>query len=102
MTIKHWKFLLPLSLLHIFLLFFRIDRQSLWLDEMAGLEAVRGSWSHLWGFFAQVPEQHPFYYLLLRQWLALGSSGVAPRPLSALLAVAKLWASFFLARGVLD
>ncbi|MGH8524801.1 MAG: glycosyltransferase family 39 protein, partial [Gammaproteobacteria bacterium] len=100
--LRAWKLLLPLSLVQAGLLFFHIGRESLWLDEVVNLPASRGTWLQSWEYFTQVPEQHPLYYLLLRAWLHLGSSELALRSLSALFALATVWATFFLARELFD
>jgi mannosyltransferase len=102
MRVRPWISLLPLSIIHAFLLRFRIDKESLWLDEVVNLPASTGSWTQTWEFLKQVPEQHPFYYVLLRGWLTLGSSEVVLRSMSALFALASLWAIFFLTRELFD
>lgn len=94
-------FLIAASLASAVLLALGIDRQSLWLDEVMSLSVTEGSSDALWAFFRQLPEQHPVYYLVLRGWVRLvGSSDAALRALSAVFAVATLWALYPLARRI--
>lgn len=63
------------------------------------LDVITRAWPDAWRFFVALPEQHPFYYLLLGGWVALfGTSEVALRSLSALFALATLWVFFLLVR----
>lgn len=87
-------------LVHALLVIHRLDVQSLWLDEVMSLEAVRGSMANLWAFLRYMPEQHPLYYLLLRGWLVFGESEWALRAFSGLWSLASIAALYFLARRV--
>jgi mannosyltransferase len=66
------------------------------------LDVATRSWERMWAFYVQLPEQHPLYYLILRVWLGMGSSELVLRSLSALFAVASLWALYALARELFD
>lgn len=96
------RFLTALSGVYLALLIFRSGKQSLWLDEVMSLDAARSSWPELMAFLRYLPEQHPLYYLLLRGWLVFGTSEVALRALSAVFAVATLWAFYPLVRRLFD
>src|SRR5437879_4630652 len=91
---RRWRFLVALSAAQLTLLLFHLGRQNLWLDEVTSLDVAQGSWSGALAFFRYLPEQHPLYYLLLRGWLVFGSSEAALRLLSAILAVATVWALY--------
>jgi mannosyltransferase len=97
-----WPFLLPLSGLYLFLLLFRIDRNSLWLDEVMSLSAATATWERMAAFFVALPEQHPLYYLLLRGWLTLGTSELVLRSFSGIFALGSLWLLYVLATRLFD
>jgi uncharacterized membrane protein len=96
------RFLVPLSLVQLFLLVFRSGKQSLWLDEVMSLDVARSSWAQMLAFFRQLPEQHPVYYIVLHYWIPLGTSEAMLRLPSALFAVATLWALYHLAERLFD
>lgn len=98
---QRW-FLITLSLVQGGLLLFRIGRQSLWLDEVMSLDVARSPWPQFFSFFRYLPEQHPLYYLILRNWLVFGTSEASLRMLSAVFAVATLWAFYHLAERLFD
>ncbi len=90
-------FLLLLSAAYAALLLFRIDVQSLWLDEVWTVSVASSSWEAMWGSLLSLPEQHPLYYLLLRPWLVVSQSDLAVRLFSVIFAIATLWAVYELA-----
>lgn len=82
---------------------FRLDHQSLWLDEVMSLEIAQGSLEVMAGWFRALPEQHPFYYVPLKGWLALfGDSEVALRSLSGVFGAATVPLMFVLGRRLAD
>lgn len=89
------RFLAPLSVVSLSLLLFRIDKQSLWLDEAMSLQIAQLPLGEMLILLAGMPEQHPFYYVLLRTWLGLGSSEIVLRSLSVLFALASVWGLYF-------
>lgn len=95
-------FLLALAAGQAILLAVGLGEHALWLDEVMSLNAVAGSWSAMGRFFQFLPEQHPFYYVLLRGWLVFGESELALRSLSAVIALASPPALFFLTRRLTD
>ena len=97
-----WRLLSALSLLSAVLLGYKLGAESLWLDEMMSLDAARASWGDLAKFFSVMPEQHPVYYLLLRPWLALGTSATALRAFSVVFAVASIWVLYQLTLELFD
>jgi uncharacterized membrane protein len=99
---KSLLFLILISIVNLSLLLFRIDYQSLWLDEVMSLDVSQSSMSALVKFFQGMPEQHPFYYLLLHGWLFLGTSETVLRSLSVLFGLASLWAVYFLANRLFN
>lgn len=89
-------FLGVLSLVNLSLLLFQIDKQSLWLDEAMSLQIAQLPHGEMLGFLSGMPEQHPFYYLLLRMWIGFGNSETVLRSLSALFALASVWGTYVL------
>ncbi len=98
---KSLKILILLSFVSLALLIFRIDYQSLWVDEMMSLNIAQRPLGSMMILFRALPEQHPLYYLLLKGWLFFGTSEAALRSLSAVFALASLWAIYFFARDLL-
>jgi hypothetical protein len=99
-----------------FVRFFRIERQSLWSDEVYGIYLATGrggqvlalpagqlldpppqillngapSWPHVWTGMSAVP-QPPLYHIVLRWWMdLLGQGELATRGLSALFSLAAV------------
>jgi mannosyltransferase len=100
MKIRPLVFLTALSLISGALLFFRIDHQSLWLDEVMSLTVAQLSPAGMVKFFKGLPEQHPLYYFLLRGWLIFGTSEAVLRSLSVVFAIASVWAIYLLAQSL--
>jgi len=101
--VSRWRFLTAVSAVQLAFLLYHLGSQSLWLDEVTSFDVARGSWGGMVAFFRSLPEQHPFYYLLLRAWLvSFGTSDAALRLLSVLPAVAGVWALFFLVERLRD
>lgn len=92
---KHWVLLAVVT--HIVLGSFRLGSESVWLDELMSIQMAAGTWDNLWRWFRFLPEQHPFYYLLLRPWLAVfGESATALRSFSLLCGAAAVPALYVL------
>jgi mannosyltransferase len=91
-------FLIAISIVHLALLSFRLSQDALWLDEMLSLRISGGSLAEAIRIFRVMPEQHPFYYVLLRLWLLGGQSDAWVRFLSVVIALGGLWACYYLAR----
>lgn len=76
---------------------FGLGARSLWLDEAASFSYARSTWSEfrqtLWR-----DSNASLYYLLLRGWVAFGSSEASLRGLSAIFAVLALLPGIGLAR----
>ena len=102
-SLKPGWIVLILTTLHAGLVFFRLDRHGLWLDEVMSIEAALASWPELWMFFEALPEQHPLYYLILRPWLFIfGDSPMALRSLTAVFSVATVPALYLFLRQFTD
>ena len=78
---QHLSTLLPLLLLYLALACYRIDYQSLWLDEVLSVKAA-ASTASAWRKF-----HGPLYFLLLHAWRHIGSSELVLRLLSVLFGV---------------
>jgi 4-amino-4-deoxy-L-arabinose transferase-like glycosyltransferase len=90
-----------LMVVHGVLAGYGLGRESLWLDEVMSIEMATGSWDAIRGWFVMLPEQHPFYYLLLRPWLfVFGTSDIALRSLSLTMGVASVGAIYLLASRI--
>lgn len=64
---------------------YRLDAQSLWLDEGSSWELSRAGWGFLLGELLNPSAAYPLYHLLLKGWMALfGDSEAALRLPSAL------------------
>jgi len=85
--IKHHRILLLLSIIliiSIFLRFYDLGTESIWLDEAA---SIKESSLTLQGI-ADHTNQPPLYFLLLRVWISLfGTSEIALRSLSAIFGI---------------
>jgi mannosyltransferase len=81
--------------------FYRLDRESLWTDEVLSVDLARRPWSAL--LPATQEDGHPPLYLTtLRLWIgAFGDGETGVRSLSAVIGVATLAAFFALAARLL-
>jgi len=84
--IKHWlgkTRLISILTIYAFLVFYHIDHQSLWVDEVLSLQnaSPHESFSNRLLWF---PGQGPLYFVVLHFWAKLGSSEIWLRSLSAL------------------
>lgn len=74
-----------LFLLALLVRLYRLDAQSLWLDEGSSWELSRAGWAGLLGELFNPNAAYPLYHLLLKAWMALfGDSEWALRLPSAL------------------
>jgi uncharacterized membrane protein len=78
---QHLGTLLPLLLIYLALACYRIDYQSLWLDEVLSVQAA-ASTASAWKKF-----HGPLYFLLLHVWTHIGTSELVLRLLSVLFGV---------------
>jgi uncharacterized membrane protein len=83
------RVLAPIVLVYLFLALFRIDHQSLWVDELASIQSAAPNefffTSTLW-----VTGHGPLYFALLHLWLQAGQTEFAVRSLSAFLGIAAV------------
>jgi mannosyltransferase len=93
--------LLLLVLLGAGLRLFRMDSQSLWLDEAFSLWVARHDIATMMAWLVHIDHHPPLYYLLLRGWIqVVGSSEWALRSLSAGCGVATIPLLFQMGRSV--
>jgi mannosyltransferase len=81
--------LAPIVLVYLILAFYRIDHQSLWVDELASIQSAAPNES----FFTRtlwVTGHGPLYFALLHLWLKAGQTEFAIRSLSAFLGMAAV------------
>jgi hypothetical protein len=72
---------------------------DLWADEITTLEAVRADWHGLFTFVKADLVHPPFFYLLLKLWIAIGGeSSLWLRLFPALIAIATIVPFYFLCR----
>jgi uncharacterized membrane protein len=76
--------LTPIILVYLFLAFYRIDHQSLWLDEVASLAAAAPEES-VFSKAIWMNGQGPLYFALLHMWMMAGTSEFVVRSLAAFL-----------------
>ena len=78
---------------------YRLDAQSLWLDEGSSWELSRAGWGFLLGELLNPSAAYPLYHLLLKGWMALfGDSEAALRMPSALAGALAVPAIYMAAR----
>jgi len=82
--------------------FFRIDVQSLWLDELFSVLIARRNWVLVLADTAQGDTNPPLYNLLLHFSLQFGSDEVAARVVSFIFATATIPLFYALARDLFD
>jgi hypothetical protein len=69
----------------------RLASACLWFDEIFSIHAARHAWADLFHFVAADIIHPPFFYALLKVWIALGGESVAwLRLLPALLGIAAI------------
>jgi 4-amino-4-deoxy-L-arabinose transferase-like glycosyltransferase len=79
-----------------------LDAQGLWRDEVDALRFATDSWSEVLARFTQPGWNGPFYFLMLRGWIALtGRSAFAMRYLSTLWDLVGLALLYSLGRRLL-
>jgi len=82
--------------------FARLGAHSVWLDEGYSIAFARLDWPTLWIAIHHLDASETLYYALLHLWLAVGTSVVALRALSAIFAIASVPLVFALARRFFD
>jgi mannosyltransferase len=86
-------------LISLFLRFYDLGAESLWLDEA---ESIKESSLSVQGI-ADHSNQPPFYFLLLRGWIHLfGTSEAAIRSLSAIFGVLAVWLIFLVGKALFN
>jgi hypothetical protein len=82
---------------------FSLDAQSLWRDEVDALRFATVPWSEMFSSFTRPGWNGPFYFLLLRGWVALtGTSAYAMRFLSLWFGVLGVPLIYVLGHRLLD
>ena len=100
---SHTVILAVVVLLGVFLRFYRIAAQPLWVDEASSVRFARGTLSQLWDWSTLVdPGNPPLYYSLLHGWLVFGDSEASLRTLSALFGVLTIPLVYALGRTITD
>lgn len=99
--LKPYKSLILVSLLGAFLVFFRIGRQSLWLDEGLTLNIAR-NWNHMWYILSHSEPYMWTYVVVLHYWMKLGYSESYLRGLSALFAIGTIPFMYALGRKLFN
>lgn len=79
-----------------------LDAQGLWRDEVDSLRFATAPWPEMLARFTRPGWNGPFYFLMLRGWIALtGRSAIAMRYLSTLWGITGLALLYTLARRLL-
>lgn len=99
---SRWSLVAAFAVAALLLFLFRIEQQSLWLDEIMSLTVARRPLFEMLDFFRGLPEQHPLYYLLLHGWLELGDSEFVLRGFSVVFGVLTVPMLFGMVREVVD
>ncbi len=72
-TKKTWKLLILLAAaIYIAIRFWNLTASCLWFDEIFSIHAATNDWSSFFGFIAQDLIHPPFFYILLKIWIAVG------------------------------
>jgi 4-amino-4-deoxy-L-arabinose transferase-like glycosyltransferase len=86
---KYLGALLPILTAYLILAFYRIDNQSLWVDEAISAKFSKKPLSTLlWN------PHGPLYFILLHFWMKLGSTEFVLRAFSALLGGVSVWLTY--------
>ncbi|MAT97278.1 MAG: hypothetical protein CL608_09065 [Anaerolineaceae bacterium] len=94
--------LLLILLLAFSLRLYMLDSQSLWWDELKTIDRATLPWSDWFIDFSNKKNQVPFYYLLMRGWVWLGTSAFVVRFFSLLLGLLSVAAIYQLGRVVVS
>lgn len=78
--------------------FYRIDFYSLWLDEYSTLMAS-SDWNILRAYLRTFPEQHPFYYFVIK-WLSVNHTLMQIRLFSLACTMLAIFPLYFIGRRV--
>ncbi|HMS40206.1 MAG TPA: hypothetical protein PKE69_08275 [Pyrinomonadaceae bacterium] len=74
---KSWKIILvAIGLIYVLLRFWDLTDSCLWFDEIFSVHAATHSWNDLFGFVAQDLIHPPFFYVLLKLWIAVGGESL--------------------------
>ena len=87
-----------ISLICLFLGFFHINKQSLWLDEYTSIQVAEQSLKKIITGKAFDNHTPPFYYLLLHFWLKLGKNEFILRSLSVIFGILSIYLIYYLAK----
>ncbi|NJK79249.1 MAG: DUF2723 domain-containing protein [Chloroflexaceae bacterium] len=92
-----WLFLALLLGLALLVRLYRLDAQSLWLDEGSTWRIIQASWRTLFDDLQSQAAAYPLYHLLLKGWVALADDSEwalrLPSALAGALAVLALYAT---------
>ncbi|NTU83441.1 MAG: hypothetical protein HGA45_29410 [Chloroflexales bacterium] len=81
---------------------YRLDAQSLWLDEGSSWELSRAGWAYLAGELLSPSSAYPLYHLMLKGWMALFGDSEAALRLPSALAGALAVPAVYLAASELE
>jgi len=108
MNLKHWlsknSFLLLILLFAIFLRFFKLDLQSLWVDELfsANLSSPKLSFTEVLSNFKKTAHP-PLYFIILYFFTKVfGATSLALKSLSAILGVLGVYGIYKLGKELLN
>ncbi len=74
---KSWKIItVAIVIAYILLRFWDLTDSCLWFDEIFSVHAAEHSWSDLFWFVAQDLIHPPFFYILLKLWIAVGGESL--------------------------
>ena len=74
---KTWLIILILiSVIYITLRLWNLTDSCLWFDEIFSIHAAEYSWQNLFWFVAQDLIHPPFFYVLLKIWIAIGGESL--------------------------
>jgi len=87
-----------ISLICLFLAFFHISKQSLWLDEYTSIQVAKQSLKKI--ITGKAFDNHTplFYYLLLHFWLKLGKNEFILRSLSVIFGILSIYLIYYLTK----
>lgn len=94
--------LLALTILGVSLRLYRIDNNSLWIDEAFSIWMGRQPVGEMLDWLVRIDQHPPLYYLLLHIWMRLGDGEAVVRALSALCSTLTIPVIYLLGRRLAD
>lgn len=73
---SRFAILAAICLVYILLRFWHLTDSCLWFDEIFSIHAAEHSWNSLLWFVAQDLIHPPFFYILLKVWIAVGGESL--------------------------